>query len=176
MEKPDSIQTRLGTALDAALLAEMGARTFSAAFAEANTPENMAAYLAANFGPAIQAAELADPRIFFLIAEIDGSPSGYAKLQDSPVPEGIGGVRPLELARLYSVPERIGRGTGSALMQAALDEAARRGYDTLWLGVWEYNLKAREFYRKWGFVDAGTHIFVLGDEVQTDYHMQRLVE
>ena len=52
---------RQATASDAALMAELGARTFSETFAADNTPEDMAAYLAASFSPEQQAAELADP-------------------------------------------------------------------------------------------------------------------
>ena len=61
-------------------------------------------------------------------------------------------------------------------MQAAIDEAQRRGHDTLWLGVWEHNPRARAFYRKWGFVEVGTHIFVLGSDPQTDILMQRVMD
>ena len=43
---------RRGEIQDAELLAELGARTFSETFAVDNTPENMAAYLAAAFTPA----------------------------------------------------------------------------------------------------------------------------
>ena len=38
------------------LLAEFGARTFTAYFAAPNTPENLSAYLAAAFNPLKQAA------------------------------------------------------------------------------------------------------------------------
>jgi ribosomal protein S18 acetylase RimI-like enzyme len=39
---------------------------------------------------------------------------------------------------------------------------------TLWLGVWERNDRARAFYTKCGFVDAGEHIFLFGSDPQTD--------
>ena len=54
---------------DAGLLAELGARTFSETFAADNSPEDMAAYLAASFNPARQAAELNDPASIFFIAQ-----------------------------------------------------------------------------------------------------------
>jgi len=60
---------RHGNPADAALLAELGARTFSETFAPDNTPEDMTAYLASAFNPTQQAAELADPDCLFLIAE-----------------------------------------------------------------------------------------------------------
>jgi diamine N-acetyltransferase len=57
---------------DARLPAEPGARTFAETFAADNRPEDMAAYLAASFSPARQAAEPADPASTFLIAEVGG--------------------------------------------------------------------------------------------------------
>jgi hypothetical protein len=71
---------RYGTPADANLLAEMGARTFYDAFAEDNTPENIALYIEKSFSPEIQSAQLTDPEIVFLIAELDGKSIGYVKL------------------------------------------------------------------------------------------------
>ena len=44
--------------------------------------------------------------------------------------------------------------------------------DWLWLGVWEENPKAIQFYKKLGFVDFGEHEFDLGDERQRDIMMK----
>jgi len=60
-------------------------------------------------------------------------------------------------------------------MQACIGEAKRGGYKTLWLGVWEHNHRARAFYRKWNFHDVGTHVFHLGEDLQTDILMQRSI-
>ncbi len=175
MENRSNIAIRQGVAADADLLARLGAKTFAESFAAHNTPENMAAYLSVSFGPEIQARELADPTVVFLIAEIDGLPAGFVKLQAS-LPEAcVTGPRPYELVRIYSTVECIGKGAGSALMRASLREAARRGYETVWLGVWEHNTRAIAFYRKWGFVEVGTHVFYLGEDAQTDLIMQRPV-
>ena len=53
-------------------------------------------------------------------------------------------------------------------MRAVIAAASGRGAKTLWLGVWERNLRAQAFYRKMGFVDAGSHTFLLGSDRQTD--------
>jgi ribosomal protein S18 acetylase RimI-like enzyme len=81
----------------------------------------------------------------------------------------------VKLVRIYAGKARIGKGMGTALMRACLDEAASRGCDTIWLGVWERNERAQEFYRKWGFEEAGTQAFQLGAEMQTDLLMQKTV-
>ncbi|HEV2914224.1 MAG TPA: GNAT family N-acetyltransferase [Pyrinomonadaceae bacterium] len=160
---------------DAALLAELGARTFSETFADVNRPEDMAAYLASSFSQAQQAAELADPESMFLIAEVDGVAAGYAKLRPGDAPDVVAGAKPIELVRLYVSRQWLGLGLGEALMRACMDEAKSKGYRTLWLGVWEHNGRARAFYRKWDFKDVGEHIFQLGDDAQTDILMERAI-
>jgi ribosomal protein S18 acetylase RimI-like enzyme len=166
---------RRGHAGDAALLAELGARTFSETFASDNSPDDMAAYLATAFSAAQQSRELADRETQFLIAESNGVAVGYAMLRSGNVLENVTGKNPIELVRLYVSQERLGSGVGPALMQACIAEASRRGHRTVWLGVWEHNARAQAFYRKWNFTEIGTHVFQLGDDPQTDILMQRAI-
>src|SRR4051812_33068975 len=111
------ITIRYATVDDDALLAELGARTFYETFATSNSAEDMAAFLAETFGVEKQAAELADPATLFLIAEISGIAAGYAMLLAGATEVGISGANPMELRRIYSLQEWIGRGIGRALMQ-----------------------------------------------------------
>ena len=171
VKKPQE-HSRYGNAADNELLADLGTQAFYDTFAAANSPENMAAFLAETYGPEKQARELANPSIFFLIAELEGVAVGYAMLKSNSTEESVTGDKPIELRRIYTLQEWIGRGVGAALMQAAIHEARQRGHDTLWLGVWEQNPRAIAFYRKWGFVEVGTHIFVVGDDPQRDFVMQ----
>ena len=167
------ITVRLATTDDVNLLTELGARTFEETFAADNTPEDMAAYLAASFNVAQQTAELADPDSTFLIAEVSGVGAGYAKLNKGRPAEGIVGTNPIELVRLYVDRKWFGRGVGEALMRRCLEEAGRAGFKTIWLGVWERNLRAQAFYRKWEFQAVGKHVFQLGEDAQTDILMER---
>jgi ribosomal protein S18 acetylase RimI-like enzyme len=168
-----SIDIRHANLSDAPLLASLGAQTFSDAFAAENTPENLAAYLAASFIPAQLSAELSDPSILFLMAEIAGEAVGYAKLFSGQMPPEIIAPHPIELVRIYSTRAYFGRGVGPALMQACLDLATQRGFQSIWLGVWERNLRAQSFYRKWGFQIVGSHPVLLGADMESDYIMQR---
>src|SRR6185503_6443540 len=115
---------RRGKVEDAALLSELGARTFADTFADDNTPENMAAYMATAFNVAQQTAELEDPGSTFLIAEVEGRAAGYAKLHDGEAEQGVEGANPIELVRLYVSREWLGRGIGAQLMRACIDEAS----------------------------------------------------
>jgi GNAT superfamily N-acetyltransferase len=136
----------------------------------------MSAYLAASFSPDRQAAELADPRSVFLIAELGGEVVGYARLKEGQAPESIQGLRLIEIVRFYARKEWIGRGVGAALMGACLEEAEKRGCDVIWLDVWDHNPRAQAFYRKWGFVLVGAQTFQLGEDLQNDWLMQRWVK
>lgn len=176
MAQTDPISIRTATPADNVRLAKFGAKAFADSFAADNTPEDMAAYLAAAFSPEKQAAELADPNSLFLIAEIDGEMAGYARLLEGPAPESVTGEHPIELVRIYAGREWNGRGVGAALMRACLEEAAHLGCDAIWLGVWERNERAQAFYRKWGFETVGTQPFQLGQDVQTDHIMQRSID
>jgi ribosomal protein S18 acetylase RimI-like enzyme len=172
---PTNIQVRSANPGDNVLLAEMGAQTFSDAFGPDNTPEDMALYLKNSFSPEIQATELADPASLFLIAEVDRSTVGYARLYEGQQPEAITGFQPIEIVRFYARTNWIGHGVGAALMRACLREAENRGCDTIWLDVWEQNKRAIAFYKKWGFKEVGTQLFRLGDDIQNDLLMQRAV-
>lgn len=169
------VTTRLATPDDAALLASLGASTFTDAFAADNTPADMAEYLAASFVEEVQRVELADPRHVVFVAERSGDTAGYAVLRIGPAPDAVQGADPIEIARLYSVSQWIGAGVGAALMQRCLEEAAARGKRTIWLGVWEHNARAMAFYRRWGFTDVGTQTFMLGRDAQSDRVMARRV-
>lgn len=164
---------RTATVADAALLADLGARTFRDTFAADNTEADMAAYLAAAFGSAVQAGEIADPASAFLIAQVDGVTAGYARLRRGHTPACVFGLRPVEIARFYADAPWIGAGIGAVLMTACLAEAAALGCDVIWLDVWERNTRAIAFYAKWGFSVVGEQEFVLGDDVQHDLLMAR---
>jgi diamine N-acetyltransferase len=176
MTHTSGLTIRRGTIGDAGLLSELGARTFSETFAADNTPEDLAAYLAASFNVAQQTAELEDPASTFLIAEVGGHAAGYAMLRDGEPEQGVAGPNPIELVRLYVSRDWLGRGLGEQLMRACLDEARQAGYETIWLGVWERNARAQAFYRKWNFRTVGEHMFQLGSDLQRDLLMERTLQ
>lgn len=163
---------RYGNIHDAIMLSELGAKTFHETFAKDNTPENMDAYIKMSFSPEIQLAELSTPEIIFLIVEVEGIPVGYAQLILNSRDETIQGMRPLELRRIYADQEYQGKGVGKELIQATIREAGQHDCDCIWLGVWEKNQRAIDFYKKWGFRQVGTHVFSVGDDPQNDFIME----
>ena len=160
---------------DVMLIANLGARMFRDAFGPDNEPEDMKRYIVLNFSPDQIKTELIDPTLTFLLAYKDKEPIGYAKLRKSQAPDCVKGPEPVELVRIYVDQTIIGKGYGSALMKACIEEADRAGYKTIWLGVWQKNERAIKFYKKWGFAEVGTQVFVLGSDVQNDFIMERSV-
>lgn len=169
-----SVTIRQASTADAALLAEIGARTFFDTFAADNTPEDMNSYLTSSFSPAIQAAELAEPEAILLIAEMDREVAGYAKLRTGgDAPSCVTGNNSVEIVRFYVDKKHQGCGVGAALMGECVSAAKSVGAHCVWLGVWERNDRALAFYRKWGFRKVGTQPFMLGTDRQTDILMER---
>jgi ribosomal protein S18 acetylase RimI-like enzyme len=169
----ESISIRVAGPADAELVAEIARRTFIESFGEFNTPENMEIFLHEQNTVERQKAEVGAPGRHFLLAYVGEEPAGYVSLRVGEPPKELKGEKAIEIVQLYSEKKLIGKGIGPALMQAALDLAAEQGFDWVWLGVWEENLRAQAFYRKWGFERFGEHIFFVGLDAQTDHWMKK---
>lgn len=172
----DRVTIRRATVEDAARLAAFGRQAFTETFGADNTPEDLAMYLTATYGPDLQRAELANPLVSCWLAESESAIAGYALVRRGPAPAIVGDDSAVELGRLYAGREFIGRGIGSLLMRAVLDEAKRTGSDSIWLGVWEHNPRAIAFYKRWGFEIVGRQAFLLGQDLQQDFVMVRPVQ
>ena len=182
-----SVTLRLATPADAAALSAFAAHAFEVTFGPDNDPRDMELYMSTAFGESIQRAELEAANQLVVLAEVDGAIAGYVMLRfDAPhegvdertitgvdAPAGASTVLPVEIARLYAGPEFIGAGIGSRLMERALSLAVARGARLVWLGVWDRNARAIAFYRRWQFVDVGSHPFMLGRDLQVDRVMAR---
>lgn len=153
-------------------LAEIGRKTFEQTFAHSNDPQDFAAYLAQAFAHQQLASELANPEARFWFAKVDGAVAGYLKVNwGSAQTEPVAG-KTLEIERIYVDADLQGTGVGKALFQHALTQARTMGAEAVWLGVWEENPKAIEFYSRQGFTAFGEHHFTVGSDVQRDILMR----
>ncbi len=159
---------RTATVADAAVVAELARRTFYDTFASTNDPADMALHLESSYGVEQQTREIADRDITTLLVEIDGQPAAYAQVRADHVPDCVADRAAVELWRFYVDRQWHGRGIAQALMTRVKEVAREGGAKTLWLGVWERNDRARAFYVKCGFADVGEHIFLFGNDPQTD--------
>lgn len=154
-------------------MADISRRTFYDSFVEYNTEENMRLYLEEQHPRERQMAEVGAPGRTFLLAYHDEEPVGYASLRESDLPSELKGATAIEIVQLYSEQKTIGKGVGKALMETCLDIARQKGKEWVWLGVWEHNQRAIDFYTKWGFERFGEHVFLVGLDAQTDWWMKK---
>ncbi len=169
------IDIRQATIEDTEMLTDLSCKTFWDAFHDhpKNAPEDLADYMREAFNLEQIRAELSEENAIFLVAEIENEPAGYAKIKINGTEDGIKAAKPIELARLYSKQEFLGKGIGARLMDECFEIAEQNNCDAMWLGVWEYNLRAQRFYEKYGFRKVGKHVFQLGSDAQIDLLMQK---
>lgn len=153
---------------DAGPLAQLAELTFRQAFATDNSDADMSLHCETSFGTKIQRAEILDANTVFVLAVSEGAMIGFGQLRLSSPKDCVPGDVPAELYRIYVLSDWHGSGAAQSIMSAALDVAVANGSDAVWLGVWEHNDKAINFYRKHGFGVVGEHEFRLGDDVQRD--------
>ena len=155
-----------------AALQQIGRQTFSETFAESNSAENMAKYLDEAYSYVKLNAELNDPNSIFYFAKMDQNVIGYLKLNFGASQTELKDKNALEIERIYVLKEFHGKKVGQLLFDKAIKIAKEHLVAYVWLGVWENNKRALQFYTKNGFIEFDQHIFVLGDEAQTDIMMK----
>ena len=166
---------RRATAHDADALSTFGRRAFSETFAGDNTPADLEKYLNSAFSPQIQRAELEQAGLTCLMMERDGAVLAYAMIQTGANSPHVSDPTAAELRRFYVDRTAHGTGVAQTLMDSCIASAAESGANTVFLGVWERNLRAIRFYEKQGFTKVGKQVFTLGDDVQQDRVMARLL-
>ncbi|MGG1922582.1 GNAT family N-acetyltransferase [Chryseobacterium sp. NRRL B-14798] len=171
-----SIIINKASAEDVEIVQSLGIQTFSETFAEDNTEEAMKKYLEESFNTEKIKSELNNPDSFFYIAWEEDNPVGYLKVNSGEAQTELQDDTALEIERIYVKKSHHGKKVGQLLYNQALETAEQLGKSYLWLGVWEKNLKALQFYRKNGFVEFDKHIFRLGEEEQTDLMMKKVLD
>ena len=155
-----------------AALQQIGRQTFSETFAESNTAENMAKYLEEAYSHEKLSAELNNLNSFFYFAMLDAKVIGYLKINMGLSQTELKANDALEIERIYVLKDFHGKKVGQLLFDKAIAIAKQQHLAYVWLGVWEENKRALQFYTKNGFVEFDQHVFVLGDEAQTDIMMK----
>ena len=164
---------RRATPADAAVLSELGARTFIETFGHLYPEEDLRGFLDAAHSPAYYLRAIDDPDNALWIAEVDGAAIGYAMagcctLPHDHVAEGDG-----ELKRLYVAQAARNGGIGARLFAEAMRWLERDGPRTLWIGVWSENHGAQRFYARHGFVHVGEYEFPVGGVRDREFILRR---
>lgn len=149
-------------------LQKIGRQTFQETFADSNSEENMKSYLEDGFSFEKLTGELKNENSEFYFAKIDNEIIGYLKINFEESQTELKDNKALEIERIYVLKEFHGKKIGQLLYDKAIEIAHKCKVDYVWLGVWEENSRAINFYKKNGFVEFDKHIFKLGDDEQTD--------
>jgi ribosomal protein S18 acetylase RimI-like enzyme len=168
----DNIDVKRVTPSDINQLQKIGRQTFFETFSAGNTEENMKKYLEEGFTVVKLTAELNDKNSEFYFASLDNKVIGYLKLNFGQSQTEIKEDKALEIERIYVLKEYHGKKVGQILYDKAIQIARLKNADYVWLGVWEDNPRAINFYNKNGFIEFDKHIFKLGDDEQTDIMMK----
>ncbi|WP_296618743.1 GNAT family N-acetyltransferase [Marivirga sp.] len=158
---------------DIADLQKISRKTFFETYAVGNTEEDMLRYLNQEFTSEKLIAELNDPNSEFYFAILEGEIIGYLKVNFGQSQTDIKDDKSLEIQRIYVLKEFQGKKIGESLYQKAIEIANQKKLDYLWLGVWEENPNAIQFYEKIGFKAFDKHTFKLGEDIQTDIMMKQ---
>lgn len=168
----NDLTVRIAEKKDAALIADLSRETFYNAFAPVNTKADMDKFMNEVFTREKLMAELDLADNIFLLACLENTAAGYVRLRDKHLPEAsLPSNNVIEIARIYTATNIIGKGIGSALINKCIAIAKEKKRDYIWLGVWESNHKAIKFYERFGFKRIGEHNFLLGNDLQTDWEM-----
>jgi diamine N-acetyltransferase len=160
---------------ESAQLTAISRSTFMEAFEAVNTPENLQHYLDTYMTETVLVKELQAPQSAFYFIVDESNVCGYLKLNTGAAQKEDMGEGSMELERIYISKAYWASGLGQQLLDVALDVARRAGMRRIWLGVWEHNERALRFYAKNGFAPFGSHLFVMGDDPQTDILMEHML-
>ena len=151
-------------------LQEIGKLTFAETYSSSNSDENMNEYMESGFSTEKLKFELTDKNSEFYFAELENKTIGYLKINLRPSQKDDKNT--FEIERIYVLKAFHGKKVGQQLYEKAIDIAKQKKVDHVWLNVWEGNTRAIRFYEKNGFVQSDKHIFMLGDDEQTDLKMK----
>lgn len=151
-----------------AVLAELGASTFYESYKDENTERDMQLYIENTYTIDKIQENLKNTNVIYFLAYTHEGEAGYVKLllnQFNPKLDGSC----TELEKIYVKQSFQRQGVAHQLLQHTINFCKEHNYKNLFLGVWQENEKALQFYAKEGFVKFDTRKFILGERICDDY-------
>lgn len=153
-------------------LQKISIETFTETFLDDNNAESLKIYLEKAYNFKKLSSEVANTESNFQFIYYGKQLAGYIKLNVGVAQSEMVGLNTLEVERIYIKSSYKRLGLGKYFLNYAFKQAQELNKSKVWLGVWEQNINALNFYRKMGFVYFGKHIFDLGGEKQCDLLME----
>jgi ribosomal protein S18 acetylase RimI-like enzyme len=158
----DELRIRRAEARDVRLISALSITTCYEAYFELDPPHDLADYCFNFLNPEKTGIEFDDPDSTFLIAETGRAAVGFVKLRENHPVDCLNGRKAIEIQRIYVLERMKGRAVGRRLFEASVAVGREKGYETLWLGVWDKNISAQRFYERLGMANIGTTGFTDG--------------
>jgi diamine N-acetyltransferase len=157
-----NLTIRHATIFDAHILSILGITTCYEAYFELDPSQDLAEYCVNFYNLEQLKSELEDANSTYLIAESNNRAIGYAKLREGKSVECLQGKNAIEVQRIYFLERVKGNNFGKILMEKCCEIGREKGYETIWLGVWDKNIAAQKFYERIGMTNVGITDFTDG--------------
>lgn len=168
-----NIRFRDATPADASLLASFSASTFNETFGHLYKDDDLSSHLQEKCS--VEAFNASFEHGDNVILAYDGDELiGYCKIGEVglPVPHPPGGAQ--EIHRIYVRRKYHGSGLGQELLRRALETKRLKEASLVYLGVWEENARAKQFYYKNGFMPVGRYFYPVGSQVDNEMILARV--
>ena len=170
---PAKIHFRDATAADAATLAAFSSLTFNETFGHLYSEEDLNDHLQSKcsievFNKALAAGD-------YVILAYDGDELiGFCKIGNVELPVAHPPTGAQEIHRIYLRRKYHGTGLGQELLKRALESKRLKDASLVYLGVWEENDRAKQFYFRNGFLPVGRYLYPVGKQVDNEMILARV--
>ncbi|MEM7550578.1 MAG: GNAT family N-acetyltransferase [Bacteroidota bacterium] len=151
----ESIQIRSATLDEVDQLCDFAKKTFRIAYQDSIEAELLENFTNTHFDTAKVISEIQSDDITFFLSIENDEILAYSKVIRRNKPDYFGNENHLFIEKIYVSPDIQKSGLGKAQITFISGFAKDENLKSIWLKVWEGNLKAQAFYKKLGFSKIG---------------------
>jgi GNAT superfamily N-acetyltransferase len=166
------VEIRPATLEDRSLIRSISERTWPSTYGHIISQEQIDFMLDWMYSDESLAGQFEKGHQFF-IAQLNGSDIGFCSVSAEPLDETGNIQNAYKLNKLYVLPAAHGTGSGTALLNKAIEIAKTACSTSLFLQVNKHN-NAYEFYLKKGFIKESEFKFDIGNGFYMDDYVMRL--
>jgi len=157
------LEFKTATVNDAALIVDIGARSFIESHGKSASENDINNYVKSKFNVSQLELELSDDASIFKIAYYNKQAAAYSKITLNCPNPNIKEQKVCKMDRLYVLEEFFDKKIGQVLFDLNLDLAKHHQQKGIWLYVWTGNPRALRFYEKQGFKIVGETYFKISE-------------
>lgn len=159
---------------DALVLSALGKKSFIESHGHSASPADINAYLDKTYTPAAFQQELEREDYYFFKITYDGQLAGYSKIVLNTPLSHVPAQNITKLERLYLLTSFYGLGLGLRLLEHNIQYSKEHSQQGMWLNVWTENIRAVNFYVKYGFEIVGEYRFKISEQHSNPNHQMYL--